>query len=870
MKAKRSARIGIILPVLAAALVVLGGVSPLLAQGTGRIIGTVTDADTNEGVANVQVSIEGTGLGAVSGQRGTFSIPNVPSGSQTLVFNILGYETRREVVTVRSGETAVGDIALVEGFLEMGTITVVGASREPSRIVEAPAAVSVVTGSELQAEAPTGQLPRLFADKPGIDVVQSGVQDFNINTRGYNSSLNRRVLVLQDGIDRSLGFLQSQEWTAISMPLDDLGKLDFVRGPGSALYGANAFSGVLNITTPSPADVQGTKVAVSGGERETARFDIRHAGVTGTQKWGYKANFGHVQVGETFSESRTVPDAEGVCAPPPSQCAFEYGPLPTEAVPLLDDPVSSTYGSGRLDYNFDNGSLWTAEGGMTHVENEIFVTGIGRVQVNGADRPWVRSQYASDHFVAMGWYSGRRADELEGNPAAPAPPGGLPGRPCVPRDTCEGNNQTSLASGAQLLEKSDIYHVEGQANWSSGDGNLLLVGGASNRWYSVDTQETLMEESQEDVITSAFGQAEWQIHPMWNLLVAGRFDHFSVIDDDKFAPKGAIVFTPRPDHSLRFTYNRAYQVPNYSELFLRVAAGAPANLSPLEQGIEAGIAEQLGIPAIDLPLNFSATTPVQARGNEDLEVEELSGFEWGYKGSLAGGRVFLTADYYNNQIEDFVTDLLPNVNRDDFPAYQLPEAFDDLPFPEPVIAAIKQGTLTAIEENLGPRFALFSLLPDGSPAFIVSYTNAGQVDEQGVELGVSFLPAANWQVDANYTYFDFEIDDDRATEGGTVNENELSPNTPQHKGNLGLTYNNPERFSAGFNLHMQEAFDWAAGVFAGRIPGYATVDLNGSWNVAPFARINVAWNNVLDKEHFQLYGGSVLGSRAVGGVTFTF
>ncbi|MGH7544356.1 MAG: carboxypeptidase-like regulatory domain-containing protein, partial [Gemmatimonadota bacterium] len=208
MKANRSAWIGIVVSALAV-LVMLGPSSPVLAQGTGRIIGTVTDADTNEGVANVQISIEGTGLGAVSGQRGTYSIPNVPSGTQTLVFNILGYETRREVVTVRSSETAVGDVALVEGFLEMGTITVVGASREPSRIVEAPAAVSVVTGAELQAEAPTGQLPRLFVDKPGIDVVQSGVQDFNVNARGYNSSLNRRVLVLQDGIDRSLGFLQS-------------------------------------------------------------------------------------------------------------------------------------------------------------------------------------------------------------------------------------------------------------------------------------------------------------------------------------------------------------------------------------------------------------------------------------------------------------------------------------------------------------------------------------------------------------------------------------------------------------------------------------------------------------------------------------
>ncbi|MGH7563019.1 MAG: carboxypeptidase-like regulatory domain-containing protein, partial [Gemmatimonadota bacterium] len=167
MKAYRSARIGFVGPMLAAVLAVLGMTAP--ASGQGRIIGTVSDADTNEGVANVQVTVEGTGLGAVTGQRGTYSIANVPAGPRTLAFNILGYETRRQVVTVEPGQTAVADVALVEGFLEMGTITVIGGSREPSRIVEAPAAVSVVTGEELQAEAASGQLPRLFLDKPGID-----------------------------------------------------------------------------------------------------------------------------------------------------------------------------------------------------------------------------------------------------------------------------------------------------------------------------------------------------------------------------------------------------------------------------------------------------------------------------------------------------------------------------------------------------------------------------------------------------------------------------------------------------------------------------------------------------------------------------
>jgi iron complex outermembrane receptor protein len=834
--------------ILAGLAILVGTADLAQGQGAGRITGVVTEAETGEGVGNVQIAVEGTGLGTVSGQRGTFSIANVPAGEQTLVFNILGYETQRESVTVEADGVATADVALSEGYLEMGTITVVGASRRPTRIVEAPAAVSVVSGEELQRQASHGQLPKLFQSKPGIDVVQSGVQDFNINARGYNSSLNRRVLVLQDGIDRSLGFLQSQEWTSLSMPLEDLGRLDFVRGPGSALYGANAFSGVLNITTPAPGDIIGSKLSASGGQRESSRVDFRHAGETETGNWGYKGNIGFAAVGNSFSESRTRSDAVGACPAGQSDCQFDYGPLPVEAVPVDEDAVNMLYGSARLDYNLDNGSLWSIEGGSTHVENEIFVTGIGRVQVNGANRPWFRSQYASERFTVMGWYSGRRSND--------------PG--------AGGNNQTALASGRELREVSDIFHLELQGNVTADDGAFQLVGGVSNRWYSVDTEETLMDDKQDDTITSVFGQAEYQFNPMFSGLFALRYDHFSVIDTDKVAPKAAIVLSPDVNNSIRFTFNQAYQIPNYSELFLNVPAGQPVDLAPLEAGIEAAVAQATGCPAAPtcvpgLPLNFGLT-PVVARGNDDLDVEELTGYEVGYKGAFAGGRVFATVDVYFNQIDNFVTDLLPGVNPDDFGTFQLPPGFG----PGEPLEALAPTVLGGIQQQLGPQFAAFTNLADGSPAFVVSYTNAGEVSEQGVELGFSFLPTPNLEVDLNYTFFDFEIDDNTSTEGAEIPEDELLPNTPEHKGNIGVTYSQPDRFHAGVKVHMQDAMQWAAGIFAGDVPGYVTADLTGGFNFNENTRVNLVWTNVLDKEHFQLYGGSILGSRAIGGVTFTF
>ncbi len=189
-------------------------------------------------------------------------------------------------MTVEAGATVTADAGLEPVTISLSEIVVEGASRAPERIVEAPAAISVVPQEVLQSVSITGQAPVALQSVPGVDVVQSGVNDFNVNARGFNSSLNRRVLVLQDGRDLAIAFLGSQEWNGMTQPLEDLGKVEMVRGPGSALYGANAFSGVVNITTPLAREVIGTKLSVAGGELETLRGDLRHASVFAGDRFG--------------------------------------------------------------------------------------------------------------------------------------------------------------------------------------------------------------------------------------------------------------------------------------------------------------------------------------------------------------------------------------------------------------------------------------------------------------------------------------------------------------------------------------------------------------------------------------------------------
>ena len=100
--------------------------------------------------------------------------------------------------------------------MSIGELVVEGVSRAPERVVEAPSAVSLIEPQIMINLASTNQAPMALTAVPGVDVVQNGVNDFNVNARGFNSSLNRRVLVLQDGRDLSIAFLGSQEWNGVA------------------------------------------------------------------------------------------------------------------------------------------------------------------------------------------------------------------------------------------------------------------------------------------------------------------------------------------------------------------------------------------------------------------------------------------------------------------------------------------------------------------------------------------------------------------------------------------------------------------------------------------------------------------------------
>ena len=842
------------------------------AQTTGGITGTVSRVAAGVRLTNVIVGVSGSGIAASTGADGRFVLPRVPAGPQTLQVRSLGFAPLAVPVEVVAGRTVTVDITMQPLALRLSDVIVSTASRSPERIVEAPAAISVVSPQIIAALAPTGQVPLVLTSVPGVDIVQNGVNDFNINARGFNSSLTRRVLVLEDGRDVAIAFLGSQEWGAMGTSLEDVSRIEMVRGPGSALYGSNAFSGVLTMTSQTAREAAGSRITLAAGELSTRRADAMHAALFRGQRFGYKLAAGYSS-SDTWGRSRTRRDSSDIVREyePATDSVVaksrEGRPLigqsldPTTLEALGDrDAVTSAYGSARFDYYPENGSLATIEGGLGEGRNETFVTGLGRVQVARAQRPWARGAWASDRFNVLTWYTGR--------------------------DTRDP--QWALGSGTFFLEKSAVVHGEVQYNNSLPSNRGRYIVGVSARSTHLNTSQTLVSPANDDRtdrLYAAYAQVELRLLPKVKLVAASRWDDGNLFEP-QLSPKAAVVFSPSENSSFRLSVNKAFQTANYSEYFLHANAAAPtASPRALETALEGFLATgraigTSGLPT-DLPWNFEAATPVVARGNDALDVEKITGYELGYSGAVMRNG-YLTLDLYWNDKRDFITDLLPNVNPA-YPQYRYDDGGTNVPAYLEAIAARaaalpagaiseaqRQGIIAgaqALRRNYDALVAgTQSLLTtaEGRRVLLVSYANAGRVTERGVEAGLSMQLTSALRTELSYALFNFKVEE------ASLGTDALLPNTPKHKGALALLFQNGRGLDLGASLRMVAGYRWAAGVFNGYVPAAQFVNANASWQANPRLKVFVTGTNVFDQRRFQIFGGSVLGRRVIGGVTAIF
>ena len=297
--------------ILLLAFVVFGSAA-MFAQTT--ITGTVKDAKTGETLPGANIKVARKAVGTNTDFDGNFVINVTDTPPFTLEFSMIGYQTAKVEVTKNNQKVAV---SLTENATSLDEI-VVSASRTPERIMESPVTVERMDSRAIKNTSAPSFYDGLENLK-GVDVNTNSLTFKSVNTRGFATFANTRFMQLVDGMDNSSPALNFALGNLLGMSELDVESVELLPGASSALYGANAFNGIMFMTSKNPFDYQGISFSYkdgltsqdAAGDNKFYDVNIRMAHVF-SNKFAAKATLSYLDGTEWFATDYRNTNLEGV------------------------------------------------------------------------------------------------------------------------------------------------------------------------------------------------------------------------------------------------------------------------------------------------------------------------------------------------------------------------------------------------------------------------------------------------------------------------------------------------------------------------------------------------------------------------------
>jgi iron complex outermembrane receptor protein len=169
---------------------------------------------------------------------------------------------------------------------ELANLRVTTVSRQESTVGRSPAAIHVITQEDIRRSGAT-TIAELFRRVPGLSVARVDANKWAVSARGFNDRFANKLLVQIDGRTVYSPIFSGVFWDTVDYPLDDIERIEVIRGPGASTWGANAMNGVINILTKSAGDTQGALLTGGGGTEEQKFGSFRYGGAL-TEGAGYR------------------------------------------------------------------------------------------------------------------------------------------------------------------------------------------------------------------------------------------------------------------------------------------------------------------------------------------------------------------------------------------------------------------------------------------------------------------------------------------------------------------------------------------------------------------------------------------------------
>ena len=511
-----------------------------------HIAGHVLDAHTQEHLSFVNVQIEGTTLGCLTDESGHFYLKNLPEGELTIVFSMMGYETEKRTVSLRRDTLIEMNVAIAETSFMIDNV-VVTANKYETKQREVATIVNVISPLIIQSTT-SNSMADVLNFQTGLRVEETcsncGVPQIRIN--GLEGQYTQ-ILMDSRPIFSSLASVYGLE----QLPAGMVDRIEVIRGGGSALFGANAIAGVVNIITKEPTrnffNVSNTSAFTQQGTYDI-NTNLNASVVSENQKAGIYV-FGVQRNRQQYDR-----DKDG------------YSDIPTlnsTTVGLRSFFKTSDYSKITAEYHHTTEFRRGGYGIDSLQPHESPLTEQLKHNIDAATMKWDMYTADSKHFVSA--YTSFQH---------------------IGRDSYFGTNYNPDAYG----KSTDIVSVTGaqyRFSYPCGLMNADLSAGVEYSYNQLRDQILGYDRNtlQRVHLGGGYVQNEWK-NKQWSILVGGRLEQHSLLEKPIFSPRANVRYTPIDPIILRVSYASGYRAPQIYEEDLHVGAvGGEVSLISLDENL---------------------------------------------------------------------------------------------------------------------------------------------------------------------------------------------------------------------------------------------------------------------------------------------
>jgi len=439
--------------------------------------------------------------------------------------------------------TALADLSVEQLMNE----SVTSVAKRKTKLNESPAAVAVITQEDIRRLGITS-IPDALRLVPGVDVAQINSHEWSVSVRGFVNEFANKLLVLVDGrsiYDNGFGGVL---WYAQDLPIEDIDRIEVIRGPGASLWGANAVNGVINIITKSAKDTQGALVSVEGGTLDQPSTTIRYGGTLATNLY-YRAY-------------AKVLNSDG---------------LVTSGGQSAPDRTLEARAGGRIDWDPTDADKFTLQGDFYRAR---LVENLDDYSIAA---PYYRNYNAVD-YDAGGNILGRWAHDFS--------------------DTQSISLQTYYDrftdEQAEAIGKQTTFDIDVQHRFALGGRNEITWGLGyrdTTTDYSPSDFVSWSSTTAHDHLYSCFLQDEISIiRNRLKLTLGSKLEHNDYTGFE-VEPSGRLLWTPTERQSVWAAISRAIRTPSWSEMHADTTLGVvPASQSPSGQEL---VFKSMGNPDLE-------------------------------------------------------------------------------------------------------------------------------------------------------------------------------------------------------------------------------------------------------------------------------